>query len=72
VFFKGGWRPDPSGQLVHQAALLERGLRRIAIAVLTDGSPSEKYGRETVRGIAERLVGEAARPGTLMPIKSLG
>src|SRR5215204_4022359 len=39
VFFKGGWRPDGSGQLVHQAALLERAPRRIAIAVLTDGSP---------------------------------
>jgi len=72
VFFKGGWRPDSSGQLMHQAALLERGPRRIAIAVLTDGSPSERYGRETIRGIAERLLGRAAAPGVLLPIKSLG
>jgi len=72
VFFKGGWRPDGSGQLVHQAALLERGPRRITIAVLTDGSPSEKYGHETIRGIAERLLGNAARPGVLVPIRSLG
>jgi beta-lactamase class A len=72
AFFKGGWRPDSSGQLVHQAALLERGSRRIAIAVLTDASPSEKYGRATVKGIAERLLGDAARPGELVPIKSLG
>jgi beta-lactamase class A len=72
VFFKGGSRPDGSGQLVHQAAVLERGPRRIAIAVLTDGSPSEKYGHGTIRGIAERLLGRAARPGVLVPIKSLG
>jgi len=72
VYFKGGWRPDGSGQLMHQAALLERGPRRVAIAVLTDGSPSERYGQETIRGIAARLLGSAARPGRLVPIKSLG
>jgi hypothetical protein len=71
-YFKGGWRPDRSGQLVHQAGLLERGSRRIAIAVLTDGSPSESYGHETIRGITQRLLGQAARPGVLVPIKSLG
>jgi hypothetical protein len=56
TFFKGGWRRSPRGQLVHQAARLERGKLSIAIAVLTDGNPSQAYGRETVRGIAARLV----------------
>jgi hypothetical protein len=56
AFFKGGWRRSPRGQLVHQAARLERGTLSIAIAVLTDGNPSQAYGRETVRGIAARLV----------------
>jgi Beta-lactamase enzyme family len=56
VFFKGGWRDTPEGQLVHQAARLERGKERIAIAVLTDGDPTQGYGIETVRGIADRLV----------------
>jgi hypothetical protein len=56
TFFKGGWRRSALGQLVHQAARLERGTLSIAIAVLTDGNPSQAYGRETVRGIAARLV----------------
>jgi hypothetical protein len=55
-YFKGGWRPSADGSLVHQAARLERGRRALAIAVLTDGSPSHEYGTETVRGIAARLL----------------
>ena len=54
VLFKGGWRE----KLVNQAALLERSGTRIAIAVLTDANPSQAYGRATVQGIAERLVGK--------------
>ncbi|MFL5865912.1 MAG: serine hydrolase, partial [Thermoleophilaceae bacterium] len=57
VYFKGGWRPDAHGELIHQAALLERGARRIAIAVLTSAGPSERYRQETIRGIARRLLG---------------
>ena len=56
VYFKGGWLPSASGQLVHQAALLERGGRRLSVAVLTDGSPSFDYGVQTVEGVAERLL----------------
>ncbi len=56
VFFKGGWRDTPSGQLVHQAARLERGKERIAVVVMTDGDPTQGYGIETVRGVAERLL----------------
>lgn len=56
IFFKGGWRPTGSGQLVHQIALFESGRRRISIAVLTDGNPSHSYGRETIRGTAARLL----------------
>jgi beta-lactamase class A len=86
VFFKGGWRPNAlsgsggGGEIVHQAALLERGHRRIAIAVLSDGDPSESYGHETVRGVARRLLSRArpapfppygAQPGRLAPIQAL-
>jgi hypothetical protein len=57
TFFKGGWRETTRGQLVHQVALLERGWRSLSIAVLTDGNPSQRYGRATVRGLAARLLG---------------
>lgn len=54
--FKGGWRTTGRGQLVHQAALLRRGDRRLAVAVLTDAQPSQAYGRDTVRGVTARLL----------------
>ncbi len=56
VFFKGGWRPTDRGQLVHQIARLERGKRKIAIAVMTDGNPSQGYGIATIRGVAARVL----------------
>ncbi len=55
TFFKGGWRGTGAGQLVHEAALFERGPTRISMAVLTDGNPSHEYGTETLRGVARRL-----------------
>jgi zinc D-Ala-D-Ala dipeptidase len=55
TFFKGGWRGTGSGQLVHEAALFERGGSRISMAVLTDGNPSHDYGTETLRGVAQRV-----------------
>jgi hypothetical protein len=57
VLFKGGWRPDPGGWIVHQAALVEQGPRRVALAVLTDGDRSFGYGSETVRAVSERALG---------------
>jgi beta-lactamase class A len=56
VLFKGGWRPAGDGNLVHQGARLERGPGTIAVAVLSDGNPNQRYGEETIRGVAQRLL----------------
>lgn len=56
VYFKGGWRGTELGQLVHQAARLQRPGARVAIAVLTDGDPSMGYGIETIEGVTGRLL----------------
>jgi Beta-lactamase enzyme family len=64
IRFKGGWRSTVLGQLVHQAAALrhEDG-SRTAIAVLTDAQPTQTYGIDSVRGVAERMLdhGDAHR-----------
>jgi hypothetical protein len=52
AFFKGGWRPG----LVHQAALVQRGDQRLGLAILTSGQPSHEYGRQTVEGVARRVL----------------
>jgi hypothetical protein len=56
TFFKGGWLSSRRGYLVHQVARLEKGELSLTIAILTDGNPSDAYGRETIRGIAARLL----------------
>jgi beta-lactamase family protein len=56
VHFKGGWFEDPEGWRVHQAALLRQGRRRLAIAVLSAGSPSLGYGAATIEGVTARLL----------------
>ena len=53
IFFKSGWVPP---HRVNQVALLERDRERIAIAVFSEGGPSYRYGRETIEGVARRLL----------------
>ncbi len=54
-YFKGGWRRTARGRLVHEIALFRRGRERFALAVMTDGNPSHRYGTATLRGVAARL-----------------
>lgn len=52
AFFKGGWRKG----ITHQAALLERDGRRVALAVLTSDEPTVAYGQATLAGVAARVL----------------
>ena len=52
LYFKGGW----GGSVDHQAALLTRGHRQIALAITTTGSPNHAVATETLRGITARLL----------------
>jgi hypothetical protein len=64
LYFKGGWGSG-SGWVDHQVALLRRGRRRVAVAILITSSPSHAYGNETLRGVAARLLrglGPRSRP----------
>jgi Beta-lactamase enzyme family len=55
LYFKGGWGSG-TGWVDHQVALLRRGRRRVAVAILITSSPSHAYGNETLRGVAARLL----------------
>ena len=78
TFFKGGWRPEAGAEVVHQAALLESGSRRLGLAVMTGEDPSKLYGERTIEGVARRLLaggepttlprGRGLDPGELAPI----
>ena len=55
LFFKSGWGSG-TGAVSHQAAFLENGSRRIAVAITIENSPGHGYSTETLRGIAARLL----------------
>ena len=60
-FFKGGWGSG-TGAVCHQVAFLERGGKRIAIAIMILESPSHAYGTETLRAIGDRLLDDLPVP----------
>ena len=63
VYFKGGWGSG-TGWADHQVALLRRGRRRLSVAILITSSPSHAYAKETLRGVATRLL-RGLRPRSL-------
>jgi hypothetical protein len=62
LYFKGGWGSG-TGWVDHQVALLTRGDERVSVAILTHLDGSHVYGKETVRGIAARLLRGLATAG---------
>ena len=55
LYLKGGWGSG-SGRVDHQVALLRRGHHRIALALFTQFDPDHAYGKQTLRGLAARLL----------------
>jgi hypothetical protein len=55
LYFKGGWGSG-TGWVDHQTALLARGHKRVAVAILTHLDGSHSYGKQTLQGIASRLL----------------
>jgi hypothetical protein len=55
LYFKGGWGSG-TGWVDHQTALLTRGHERVALSILTYLDPNHSYGKETLRGMAKRLL----------------
>ncbi len=55
LYFKGGWGSG-TGRVDHQVALLRHGRQRLAVAIFTQDDGSHAYGKETLRGVAARLL----------------
>ena len=56
VWWKDGWMHSARGELLLQAARLEREGVTFAVAVIADGQPTSGYGVATMRGVGERLL----------------
>jgi hypothetical protein len=56
VYFKGGFVPATGGWRINQVARLTRGDHKLAVAVLTQGNPTERYGEKTIQGVTARLL----------------
>ncbi len=55
LHFKGGWGIG-NGSVDHQVAFLDRRGYRVAVAILTTSDPGHDYGKQTLQGVARRLL----------------
>jgi Beta-lactamase enzyme family len=60
LYFKGGWGSG-TGLVDHQTALLRLGKARVSLCITTRFNPDHEYGKQTLRGVALRLVGRRWR-----------
>jgi Beta-lactamase enzyme family len=62
LYFKGGWSSG-TGLVDHQVALYRAGGERFSFALFTRFDPDHEYGKETLRGLAARLLRGIPTPG---------
>jgi hypothetical protein len=55
LYFKGGWSTG-TGLVDHQVALITLGEKRISLCITTRFNPDHAYGKQTLRGVAARLL----------------
>ena len=60
LYFKGGWSTG-TGLVDHQVALLRLGKARVSLCITTRFNPDHQYGKQTLRGVALRLIGRRWR-----------
>jgi hypothetical protein len=63
-YFKGGWL-GMDNKLMVQAAWLEKGKRRWALAVMSDENATRSYGWDTQKGVTGLLLGQEPTPAYL-------
>ncbi len=63
-YFKGGWL-GMDNKLMVQAAWLEKGKKRWALAVMSDENPTRAYGWDTQKGVTGLLFGQEPTPAYL-------
>ena len=66
LYFKGGWSTG-TGLVDHQVALYRAGGERFSLALFTRFDPNHEYGKETLRGLATRLLRGVPVPGGRLP-----
>jgi hypothetical protein len=66
LYFKGGWGSG-TGLVDHQVALYRAAGERFSLALFTRFDPDHEYGKETLRGLAERLLRGVPAPGGHLP-----